>query len=411
MKGGFLSYSAKFNDSYDAYKAFITKCSLHILSNGTFGFVFTCNYMGRGNSPYISMHDGISKPVNTLVIKLGAISNNNNRHEWFNIETQESIYTITQTDFENEIETQDTLVNETLQYYSAICLTPVYSKIYEEHEEQELIELLEQTDDAYVKKIIEKIKITSKLESRLWKYTIIAMEYGDTMKPVEITLALHNNDKTQIYAALFLKVLELFLLGYIHTDLHLNNAMIKYDTQLQIYRVWLIDMARVFLIEKLDTINIRYNHQIIKFINNKSMAIYQKDGLSNLGYENCLHIIKGIYNDSFFNTSWRWRWCWRWSLCWITTYRNKDNMTLMSGNPELFDWMINEFTHDVYLEMIVCANKEMDRRAKLQSDIVIRHNNYKSKKSQIHMIRRDNIPIPLKKYSKHKKRPQLIRHK
>jgi hypothetical protein len=86
----------------------------------------------------------------------------------------------------------------------------------------------------------------------------------------------------------------------------------------------------------------------------------------------------------------------------------------MSASPEIFDWMVNEFTHEVYLEMIVCANKEMERRAKFPNEVVIsrnRVNSNKSKKSQIHMIRRDTIPIPLKKNSKYKKRSQLVLRK
>jgi hypothetical protein len=89
-------------------------------------------------------------------------------------------------------------------------------------------------------------------------------------------------------------------------------------------------------------------------------------------------------------------------------------MTLMSASPEIFDWMTNEFTYEVYLEMIVCANKEIERRTKFQNEVVIsrtRVNSNKSKKSQIHMIRRDTIPIPFKKNSKYKKRSQLVLRK
>ena len=403
MKGGFLTYSSKFNDSYDAYKAFIHKCHINILSKGSFGFTIICTYKGRGNSPYISMRDGIEKPVQTLVLKLGAISNDENAYEWSKIF---EIATIQRKDFDNEIETQDTLLNDTLEYYSAICLTPVYSKIYEYNEEQELIHLLNQTDESSIEKIKGEIQEQMNLptESRLCKYTIIAMEYGENMTPIFNRLKENKMDKTRIYAALFLKVFELFLLGYIHTDLHESNAMMMYDEKLQIYRVWLIDMARVFPIEKFDII--ANNSQINDFVNISN--VYQKDALTNLGYDNCRTIIEGIYNDSFLNTTWNFCFCWGF----YETYRVIDKMPLMSASPELFGWMMNEFTNEVYLEMIVCANKEMERRAQLSNDIVISRtrNSYKSKKSQIHMIRRDNIPIPIKKNSKYKKRVQSIIH-
>ena len=64
--------------------------------------------------------------------------------------------------------------------------------------------------------------------------------------------------------------------------------------------------------------------------------------------------------------------------------------------------------------MIVCANKEIERRAKFSNEVVIsrnRVNSNKSKKSQTHMIRRDDIPTPLKKNSKYKKRLQLVLRK
>jgi hypothetical protein len=228
------------------------------------------------------------------------------------------------------------------------------------------------------------------------------MEYGENMTIISNSLKENKMDKTRIYAALFLKVFELFLLGYIHTDLHELNAMIKYDEKLQIYRVWLIDMARVFQIEKFEII--MGNPQINDFVNISN--VYQKDALVNLGYDNCRTIIEGIYNDSFFNTTRRFCFCWGF----YKTYRVIDNMKLMSALPKLFGWMMNEFTHEVYLEMIVCAEKEMERRAQFSNDVVISRtrNSYKSKKSQIHMIRRDNIPIPIKKNSKYKKRVQSI---
>ena len=398
MKGGFLTYSSKFTDSNEAYTAFINKCHIKTLSKGTFGYVFTCKYLGRGKSPYSSMRDGIEKPVSSLVLKLGAVSNDENVHKCIDSPITDPIYTIYKKDFDNEIETQDTLLNNTLEYYSAICLTPVYSKIYEYNEEQELIHLLNQTNEidiAFIRDEIEE-QINLPHTSRKWKYTIIAMEYGENMNIIFNSLTVNEKDKTRIYAALFLKVFELFLLGYIHTDLHQSNAMIMYDEKLKIYRVWLLDMARVFKIEKFDIIT---NNQQINNFND----IYQKDGLSKLGYDNCLTIIQGIYNDSFFNTYWNW---FKW-------YRTLDNMQLMSTLPELFDWMNNEFTHEVYLEMIVCANKEIERRAQFSNEVVISRdrNSYKSKKSQIHMIRRDNIPIPFKKNSKYKKRNMSITHK
>jgi hypothetical protein len=341
------------------------------------------------------MRDGIEKPIQTLVLKLGAISNDENAYEWSKIF---EIATIQRKDFDNEIETQDTLLNDTLEYYSTICLTPVYSKIYEYNEEQDLIHFLNQTDEIGIKHIIDEMKEQMNLptESRLYKYTIIVMEYGENMTIISNRLNENKKDKTRIYAALFLKVFELFLLGYIHTDLHQSNAMIMYDEKLQIYRVWLIDMARVFPIEKFEIIT--SNPQINDFVNISN--VYQKDALANLGYDNCRTIIEGIYNDSFFNTYWSW----------FNWYRTKDDMTLMSASHELFDWIENEFTHEVYLEMIVCANKEMERRAQFSNDVVISRtrSSYKSKKSQIHMIRRDNIPIPIKKNSKYKRRSQLI---
>jgi hypothetical protein len=393
MKGGFLTYSAKFNDSCDAYKAFITKCHINTLSQGTFGLTFTCKYKGHGKSPYTSMRDGIEKPVKTLVLKLGAISNDENEYEWSKIF---KISTIKKKDFDNEIETQDTLVNDTLQYYSAICLTPVYSKIYEYNEEQELTHLLTQTDEIYIKHITDEIQQQMNLptESRLWKYTIIAMEYGENMTTIVNSLKIN---KTRIYAALFLKVFELFLLGYIHTDLHDSNAMIMYDKKLRVYRVWLIDMARVFAITNLDIIA---NNSLINDFVNKYNDVYQKDVLANLGYDNCRTILNGIYNGSFFKTNWSW----------FNWYQTVDEMRILSNFPDLFSWMVNEFTPDVYLEMIVCANKEMERRAQFSNEVVISRdrNSYKSKKSQIHMIRRDDIPIPIKKNSKYKKRNQPI---
>lgn len=395
MKGGFLTYSSKFTDSNEAYTAFINKCHINTLSKGTFGYVFSCKYLGRGKSPYISMRDGIEKPVGSLVLKLGAISNDENVYKCIDSPITDPIYTIYKKDFDNEIETQDTLLNDTLEYYSTICLTPVYSKIYEYNEEQELIHLLNQTNEIDIAFIRDEIEEQRNLPHTLrkWKYTIIAMEYGENMTTIFNSLNENKKDKTRIYAALFLKVFELFLLGYIHTDLHQSNAMIMYDEKLQIYRVWLLDMARVFRIEKFDIIT---NNQQINNFND----IYQKDGLSNLGYDNCLTIIHGIYNDSFFNTYWNW---FKW-------YRTLDNMQLMSASPELFDWIENEFTHEVYLEMIVCANREIERRAQFSNEVVISRdrNSYKSKKSQIHMIRRDNIPIPFKKNSKYKKRSQLM---
>lgn len=399
MKGGFLTYSSKFTDSNEAYTAFINKCHINTLSKGTFGYVFSCKYLGRRRkSPYISMRDGIEKPVGSLVLKLGAISNDENVYKCMDSPITHPIYTIYKKDFDNEIETQDTLLNNTLEYYSAICLTPVYSKIYEYNEEQELIHLLNQTNEIDIEFIRDEIEEQINLPhtSRKWKYTIITMEYGENMNTISNSLNENKKDKIRIYAALFLKVFELFLLGYIHTDLHQSNAMIMYDEKLQIYRVWLLDMARVFKIEKFDIIT---NNQQINNFND----IYQKDGLSNLGYDNCLTIIQGIYNDSFFNTYWNW---FKW-------YRTLDNMQLMSASPELFDWIENEFTHEVYLEMIVCANKEIERRAQFSNEVVISRdrNSYKSKKSQIHMIRRDNIPISIKKNSKYKKRNMSIIHK
>lgn len=404
MNGGFLTYSTKFNDSNEAYMEFIHKCHINTLSKGSFGFTFTCAYNGYRKSPYSSMRDGIEKPVNTLVLKLGAISNDENVYEWSKMF---EIATIQRKDFDNEIETQDTLLNNTLEYYSAICLTPVYSKIYEYNEEQELIHLLNQTDESSIEKIKGEIQEQMNLpsESRLCKYTIIAMEYGENMTTIFNSLKTNKMDKTRIYAALFLKVFELFLLGYIHTDLHESNAMIMYDEKIQIYRVWLIDMARVFLIEKFDII--ANNPQINDFVNISN--VYQKDALANLGYDNCRTIIEGIYNDSFFNTNWTFFDNWSW----FNWYRIKDDMPLMSASPDLFEWIMNEFTNEVYLEMIMCANKEMERRAQFSNDVVISRSlsSYKSKKSQIHMIRRDNIPIPIKKKSKYKKRSQPIVHK
>ena len=399
MKGGFLTYSTKFNDSCDAYKAFITKCHINILSKGTFGLTFTCTYKGRGKSPYSSMRDGVEKPVKTLVLKLGAVSNDDDDYEW---SKRFKISTIEKKDFDNEIETQDTLVNDTLQYYSAICLTPVYSKIYEYNEEQELIHLLTQTDEINIKHIIDEIhrQMNVPTESRLWKYTIIAMEYGENMTIIFNSLKEHKMDKTRIYAALFLKVFELFLLGYIHTDLHNSNAMILYDKKLRVYRVWLIDMARVFAITNFDII--ANNPQINDFVN-KYKDVYQKDVLANLGYDNCRTILNGIYNGSFFKTNRSWL---------NLLYQTVDEMRILSNFPDLFGWMMDEFTHDVYLEMIVCANKEMNRRARFSSYGVISRtrSNYKSKKSQVHMIRRDNIPIPIKKNSKYKKwSPSIVR--
>lgn len=397
MKGGFLTYSTKFNNSNDAYNAFVNKCHITTLSKGTFGFAFICKYKGTGKSPYTSMRDGIETPVRSLVIKLGAISMDENMYKCIDSLITNPIYTIYKKDFDNEIETQDTLLNDTLKYYSAICLTPVYSKIYEYNEEHELIHLLNQTNEidiAFIRdEIEEQINIPHTL--RKWKYTIIAMEYGENMTPIFNRLKENKMDKIRIYAALFLKVIELFLLGYIHTDLHQSNAMIKYDEKLQTYRVWLIDMARVFRIEILDII--ANNPQINDFVD-----IYQKDALANLGYNNCRTIIHGIYSDSFFNTYWSW----------FNWYRTKDDMPLMSDSPDLFDWMKNEFTHEVYLEMIVCVNKEIERRSKFSNEVVIsrnrNRNSYTSKKSQIHMIRRDDIPIPIKKNSKYKKRFQLM---
>lgn len=396
MKGGFLTYASKFKNSSNAYKSFIKKCKLHILANGTFGLTFTCEYMGRGNSPYISIRDGIEKPVKKIVIKLGAISIDENSHKWLHskLSNIDSIYTITKKDFDNEIEIQDKLVNNTLEYYSAICLTPVYSKIYEHHEVHELIDFLKQTDEVLIQHVVDEIKMSH--DSPLWKYTIIAMEYGDNMTTVLNIVSSNKKKKTKIYAAIFLKMLELFLLGYIHTDLHLSNAMIKYDEQLQIYRVWIIDMARVFPIEIRDIIT--NNPKINNFVN-----IYQKDELVNLGYDNCLEIINGIYDDSFFNIGGGWI---------FKKYRVIDNMQVLSYYPDLYDWIQKEFTKEVYLQMIVCANKEIERRAKFSNDIVINrigHKKYKSKNSKVHMIRRDDIPILLKKYSK-RNRPVLNKY-
>jgi len=398
MKGGFLTYSTKFNDSLEAYKAFIHKCHINILSKGTFGLTFTCTYNGHGKSPYSSMRDGIEKPIKTLVLKLGAISNDENAYEWSKMF---EIVTIERNEFDNEIETQDTLLNDTLEYYSAICLTPVYSKIYEYNEEQDLIHLLNQTDEIDIKYIRDEIQYQINLQhdSRLYKYTIIAMEYGDNMTIVYNSLKTDKMDKTRIYAALFLKVVELFLLGYIHTDLHDSNAMIKYDKKMQIYRVWLIDMARVFPVENFDII--ANNPQINDFVNISN--IYQKDALANLGYDNCQTIIHGIYNGSFFNNERSWFNISSW-------FQQVDEMRILSNFPDLFSWMVNEFTHEVHLEMIVCANKEMERRSKFSNEVVIsrNRNRYTSKKSQIHMIRRDDIPIPIKKKSKYKKWFQLM---
>ncbi len=140
-KGG----SIFINETYtpqEAFNKFLNDSNIHLFSSGGSGVILKATYFGAPEtSPYYSFNaDNIASPTTELILKLIILNNNISRQnksignlEW---EFGRSFLAYSSyTDFQKEINMQNKVVADTIEYLEPLSPTIVYSDIYDGYKE------------------------------------------------------------------------------------------------------------------------------------------------------------------------------------------------------------------------------------------------------------------------------------
>ena len=212
---------------------FLENSKISYLSKGSFGIALVAE---STTSPYISEREGIERSINKIIIKVCAIDNP------FKITTNingrnSSFTTVSEKNFEREIEIQTEVFFRTCEYLDPICPsilhTEVKGSVYDftlkRRLNTRLSDLLPKSDlttQLYLSNIIQLLET-----GRLSMYGIICMEYAEGFETLNKIKQIRPDKIEKLRDVARYKLIEMTLkTQYTHSDFHETNILCNPDT-------------------------------------------------------------------------------------------------------------------------------------------------------------------------------------
>jgi hypothetical protein len=215
QSGGLLLPYKNTEESEEIFRNFINNSNIKILTSGTNGIILTADLKNDISKNYstISPDENFGKPVKNIIIKLCLINENSKE---IKLSNKLSVHSVTEEEFQDEINIQTDIYLKTIQYLQPLCPGIVYANITNNNELINiLISRINDSDN------LSKLKSTA-FTTAGFKLGIIGMEM---LSNSEIL----NNIKTQNTLAMGKYILLKLALetGYNHNDFHCGNILIE----------------------------------------------------------------------------------------------------------------------------------------------------------------------------------------
>lgn len=260
QRGGLILPYKDSEKSSKVFKKYLENSDIKFLTSGSYGITFVATLRPSSVVSPDEMYkqlrpdDKYGSPVDTLLIKLCII---NTDLDYFKLGTDKynvvvEIATVTESDFQNEINIQTEVYLKTLQYLQPLCPGIVYSDIMKGKQNYDPI-LLEIIDngDTYAQRFITGL-ISNLAKNPDVGVGILGMEFlkgGDTIFG---QMQKSSFNKGVCEELVRFSVLKLALdTGYNHSDFHTSNIMIVPDDNYTVggrFRPIVIDYGRAIKI-------------------------------------------------------------------------------------------------------------------------------------------------------------------
>lgn len=238
QKGGLLLPYKNIEESEEIFRNFINNSNIKLLTNGTSGIILVADLQNEITKNYlkISPDENFGKPVKNIIIKLSIICH---KDVAFKLSEEKDLNSITNEEFQNEINIQTDIYLKTIQYLQPLCPGIVYANITNNYD---LLTILVRNSNNNM--ILANLENFLKRNSSLnLKLGIIGME----MLSSSVPLIYFKNQQGAMSLARYI-VLKLALeTGYNHNDFHYGNILIG-DSENYFYNIrkrpFIIDFGR-----------------------------------------------------------------------------------------------------------------------------------------------------------------------
>ena len=240
----------------DALDIFMDGATFKLLTKGSYGVTLIATQSDPLKQPFKKLdYAHFGEPVTTLLIKLSAIHTISKNQIYFNTKSKgmsdndhllkNSIDSVTENAFLNEIQVQNNLVRKTIEYLDPLYPCIIHSTIVSSKDAPEVPEGLPDgsKDRRFLPKVVNIEDAHFKFDYTLFltdmflpekkcRMGIIFMEFMEGYETLykfreKREKLLDNLDNHLLQNIYYYIVLETARLGYNHDDFHYNNVMVK----------------------------------------------------------------------------------------------------------------------------------------------------------------------------------------
>lgn len=266
QKGGLILPYKDEKKTSEIFLKYLENSTIKYLTRGTFGLTYVSKLRIGSDSiinpeeryKQLRPDDKYNSGVDTLLIKICIIKA---KRDYIEIDDEVKIGTVTEEDFQNEINIQTDIYLKTLQYLQPLCPGIVYSNIFNSNDAVNFLNkiignvALESNGDVYINNLknrfIANSKISSVIKSAEIGLGIIGMEFLDGGNTVHSKIANSLTSKlTRLKYDNYMRyaLLKLALdTEYNHGDFHAGNLMVVPDNNYifnETERIMIIDYGR-----------------------------------------------------------------------------------------------------------------------------------------------------------------------